>query len=90
MKHIEKRFAFKYKPTDQWVYIWDGMGTYYVHLMNEFCPDCCFCAKNMAWEALDWSHWNENEMQNLHGRVQAHLFELIEIEVTHKTKKKPK
>ena len=89
MKHGDKKFAYRYKPTGQWVYIWDGMGTLYVHLMDEFSPDCCFCAKNMAWEALDFSYWNRNET-GMNGIVNAELFELIEIEVTHKTKKNTK
>ena len=89
MKHIDTRFAFKYKPTGQWVYIWDGMGTFYIHLMNEFSPDCCFSATNVGWETLEESHWNNTEVY-MRGKVDTNLFEFIEIEVTHKTKKKPK
>lgn len=89
MKHIEKKFAFKYAPTKQWVYIWDGMGTYYVHLMDEFHPDCCFSAKNVGWDTIGQSYWNRNET-GMNGMVDVESFEMVEIEVTHKTKKKPK
>ena len=89
MKHKDKKFAYKYAPMDKWVYIFYEAEKYHVHLVDEFLPECCFSSKNIAQEVLEMSEWYKTEAHSM-GNVDTDLFELITIEIIHRTPKKPK
>jgi hypothetical protein len=74
----ETKFAVRYIPTGQWVYLSWSIGCY-VHLMDTFSPDGLYSARNILEEDLSYAfNYDTGE------RVKSEDVEIVEIEVEYK------
>jgi hypothetical protein len=83
MTLTETRFAYKYKPTNQWVCIDAIFGKdIEMHLLDEFSPDITYKARNIIEEDLLKSYF--------HGKrfaiINFNEFKLVEIEIKYRIK----
>ena len=84
MNFKETKFAYRHKPTGKWVVLetfisnWDV----YLHLIDEFNPDCAYKAKNVIEEDLLRSTMNGEKYAALNFLE----FELVEIAIEYKLK----
>jgi hypothetical protein len=78
MKDI--KFAVRHKESKQWVRLWFGIrDDRYIHLMDIFCSEILYSARNIIEEDLAYTQWGDGK-----GFVDPKEFEIVKIEITYK------
>ncbi len=95
MDYWDKKYALKYKPTNQWVFLehYEPESPdlfnikYYVHLLDEFHPDMLWAARNILDETIaTYSCWAEshcNSDPNLCGSPNYADFEIVTVSIVY-------
>jgi hypothetical protein len=88
----DKKFAYRHKATQQWVFFEPYVDEsnnhlYHIHLLDNFHPDILWAARNIIAETLEvYSTWAEDhchQSADMCGQPKLDEFELIAVEVTH-------